>query len=286
MIEADGTFYMTKNKRHAKKPMPCFSITQLKDSSHVLEKLCEYFIHGDKNLYYVKRDNTCRLQICGVKRSIEIIKHFTKYPLKGCKHNSFLHYKYIAENVLISNYEYDYYLLLKNKFSLIVSKSSSEVDPWYLTGLVDGDGGFHINFRENLSINFRFTVCALKTSKNILDTTQNYFSCGYIEIMSSVLLRYNIENIHDLKTYVIPHFDNYPLQTKKFEHYQVWKQVLLKYLDYRIKYPQGAHTKDIRLQKKSMLKKCVLLGYNINQKGKRRSKTLVEYLKLINEMKV
>lgn len=104
--------------------------------------------------------------------------------------------------------------------------------PWWVTGFVDGDGGFHITPRNartgpgrNTSLEFKVTQ--KETSINVLYMIQDYFGCGTVVIDNrrDNTYKFHVTNLTDILEKVIPHFESYPLVTSKMLNYLDFKLV-------------------------------------------------------------
>ncbi len=131
----------------------------------------------------------------------------------------------------------------------------SKVDGWWITGLVDGEGCFYagLNFDTKRSSSGRSVSCVeLQAELTVglraddrepLLRMQEYFGCGKIhnrvssKNAPSVIKqglkdpkpsrRFIIRPRELLVSVVIPHFEKYPLQTKKARDFQIWKEIVL-----------------------------------------------------------
>jgi len=120
---------------------------------------------------------------------------------------------------LCKNNEIDIYINLEEK-ELInnLSDDTENLNPYWVTGLIDGDGTFMLNVSKsssNLGVSLRpiFSLAVHKSEKFILDRIKKFFSnVGHIR-KSRLYYYYNIDSIKDIKNIIIPHFDKYPLLT-------------------------------------------------------------------------
>ena len=90
------------------------------------------------------------------------------------------------------------------------------------------------------------------------------------------------------KEKIIPHFDKYPLQSKKAHDYKVFKEIINN-LDTEMRKPKKT-LQEMGFAQKIFIRNCVEKAYEMNCHGKRRSfglrPTKKEYIEQINEMKV
>jgi hypothetical protein len=96
-----------------------------------------------------------------------------------------------------------------------------QLDPNFVTGLIDAEGCFTVRVRRNLKTRLGWSVETLfvigfdKKDLNLLILLKDYFK-GVGNISTSKdSVRYTVGSINDLVNVIIPHFKNYPLITKK-----------------------------------------------------------------------
>jgi hypothetical protein len=114
--------------------------------------------------------------------------------------------------------------------------TKSKLDPWYVTGLADGEGNFSINItiRKDRStpgvkkISFAFKVTQSAPNAGILYDLLRYFGVGSVVIdnRSDNTLKYHVQNQSDLLNVIIPHFLAYPLVTCKRLNFEDFKSAL------------------------------------------------------------
>ena len=112
------------------------------------------------------------------------------------------------------------------------------LDPWWITGFVDGEGCFSISIFKNVTTTAgvqifpEFVVTQGAKSLEALEKLQNFFGCGKIyenrrkDNHRENLYRYCVRNRVDLGDKVIPFFQEYPLQTSKHQDFLVFCQVM------------------------------------------------------------
>nr|AKB93522.1 LAGLIDADG endonuclease [Fusarium graminearum] len=96
-----------------------------------------------------------------------------------------------------------------------------QLDPYFVTGLIDAEGCFTVRVRRNpkaklgWSVETLFVIGFDKKDLNLLILLKDYFK-GVGNISSSNdSVRYTVGSMKDLVNVIIPHFSNYPLITKK-----------------------------------------------------------------------
>lgn len=107
------------------------------------------------------------------------------------------------------------------------------LDPWFITGLADGDGSLYITIRKDpsyvlgFSVSPEFKIVAGVNTPNLLllEAVQMFFGgIGSITSHNSTY-SYTVRNKKDLRI-IHNHFINYPLQTTKDVHFKLWAQIL------------------------------------------------------------
>jgi len=104
------------------------------------------------------------------------------------------------------------------------------LNPYYITGFVDGDGCFLINIKSSLKrklgylIELNFKIKLHWKDKELLEDIKKYFdNKGIIIIRNTGHVEYIVNSIKNFKI-IINHFEKYPLITQKWSDYQLFKQ--------------------------------------------------------------
>jgi hypothetical protein len=103
---------------------------------------------------------------------------------------------------------------------------NSKLNPYYVSGLVDGEGCFCICFskRKNNRIEVRllFEIELREDDLEILERVKSTLECGNIYYLDYARYKkwrphykYKVSNIKDITEKIIPFFQKYPLQAKK-----------------------------------------------------------------------
>ena len=99
---------------------------------------------------------------------------------------------------------------------------TSDLDPNFVTGFSDAEGSFMISILKNIerrlgwSVNARFEITLHLRDEDILNRIHVYFKgAGNIIKSSEDKISYRVNNLKQITTIVIPHFQKYPLITKK-----------------------------------------------------------------------
>ena len=157
---------------------------------------------------------------------------------------------------------------------------SKNINPWYITGFVEGEGTFHIAIYNDPKTKFgikiipEFHINQSYLRKETLEEIKNYFNCGYIKNnhkknLKDDTLVYVVRNRNDLRIRIIPFFEKYPLISNKAESFQLFKRIV--------------NLMDIkRHSTKDGIRKIIELAFLMNGKGKYRktkSKEILNSLK-------
>jgi len=96
------------------------------------------------------------------------------------------------------------------------------LDPWYVSGLVEGEGCFHVSFsfRKKLKVGIEtrpsFSISLNRRDLMLLQGVHQYFDCGAIRYSKSDrTYKYESRSVADLITKIIPHFEKYALHGSK-----------------------------------------------------------------------
>lgn len=125
---------------------------------------------------------------------------------------------------------------MKNNTNNTNNTNKINMNPWFITGISDGDGGFNIRILKDTSLAvgwtvrtyFEITAGLNEANFLMLNNINNFFGLiGRVEERrdnnSYVFRVTGLKNCLILKN----HFDEYPLMTYKLVYYQLWCTILL-----------------------------------------------------------
>ena len=104
---------------------------------------------------------------------------------------------------------------------------NSKLNPYYLVGLVDGEGCFCVSFNKHknnrlLEVRLLFEIELREDDKDILERVKETLECGNIYHLKyekykkwKPHYKYKVSNLKDISQKIIPFFKKYPLQAKK-----------------------------------------------------------------------
>ncbi len=114
---------------------------------------------------------------------------------------------------------------------------NSKLNPYYLVGLVDGEGCFSVTFNKHkgnrlLEVRLIFEIELREDDKEILERVRETLQCGNIYHLEyekyskwKPHYKYKVSNIKDITEQVIPFFQKFPLQAKKKYSFDLFYQV-------------------------------------------------------------
>lgn len=156
----------------------------------------------------------------------------------------------------------------------------------WLSGFVDGEGCFGIycyKSGKNASfdagfLSIEFSVQLREDDKKVLDGMQEYFKCGTVVKGSRAKARkdgraardqysYKCRCVADINKYIIPHFDKYPLRSKKLQDYILWKKAVA--LTLKSVLLRGDKNKPIALYPECVAIRKSIWGYAQEMRAKR-----------------
>lgn len=119
------------------------------------------------------------------------------------------------------------------------------LNPWYVTGLVDGEGSFTFS-RSGNHMGLYFAIRLNDQDKELLSSIQRFFGgIGHLYSVKAFTSNsgktkaacyYRVTRIDDLLK-IVKHFDDYPLEGLKGQSFHVWRDmVLIKRDNYRKKH--------------------------------------------------
>lgn len=113
----------------------------------------------------------------------------------------------------------------------------ARIDPWYITGFVEGEGTFHVacyadaKMRTGIKVIPEFHISQSYLRLETLEAIRTFFGCGYLKPNHQrnpndttwVLV---IRNRDDLLKSIIPFFELYPLLSRKRESFQRFAKIV------------------------------------------------------------
>jgi len=114
------------------------------------------------------------------------------------------------------------------------SSDNDKLNPWFVTGLIDAEGCFNISICKSLKksklgwyIQARFILELHIKDLALLRDLQSF--CGGIGTITTTgtVARFTIVSLKDIINFVLPHFDNFPLQSVKKLDFDLWRACVI-----------------------------------------------------------
>jgi hypothetical protein len=114
---------------------------------------------------------------------------------------------------------------------------NSKLNPYYLVGLVDGEGCFSVTFNNHktnrlLEVRLIFEIELREDDKEILERVKETLDCGNIYYLNYEKYKkwrphykYKVSSLKDIRAKIIPFFQQYPLQAKKKHSFSLFSKV-------------------------------------------------------------
>lgn len=147
---------------------------------------------------------------------------------------------------------------------------NSKLNPYYIAGLVDGEGCFCITFNKHkgkrlLEVRLLFEIELREDDKEILERIKKTLECGNIYYLSYERFprwkphyKYKVSNLKDITSKIIPFFKKYPLQAKKRYDFRAFCKVADLMLQKRHLIKEGID--EIRQAKKDLIRDSLDAG--------------------------
>ena len=287
-VDSDGCFCIIREKRGSPKGFLyrlTFYITQQSPKgmgkSNLLQGCAAYFQGG--NWVHDKRTNCYSLRIQSLKLLlVRVLPHFSAYPLLSEKAQDLQLFRegclLLQEGVsgLQRDARLEAIALSMNSRGNRYSKgncpgvgggSIPQLHPQYVSGFIQGDGGFHFSFRRNPHRARPTFACGQHVySRPLLEALQQFFSAGHIYQVKERHWRWSVDSVEEIREQICPHFKKYPLFDERAKMLHL--------------FCAGVDSLGAKgLSPRERLIQLVDLLYDSNMGGKRRHLKKVDYLR-------
>jgi len=147
------------------------------------------------------------------------------------------------------------------------------LDPYYITGFVEGEGSFYVGIlprsleKVKWEVRPSFSLSQNKENKKTVFKLKEFFGCGWIRpSRKDNTLKYEVRSLRELDEKIIPHFEKYPLVGEKEKDFEILKKVVRLMI-------KGKHLE------KEGLKEIIELALRMTRNPKR-----IKFLKKINTL--
>ena len=110
----------------------------------------------------------------------------------------------------------------------VSSHSLSKLNPKFITGFTDAEGSFMLKLTDGINGKMQpdFTIGLHIKDVALLREIKDYFGVGTLRLTNNACY-WSVRNIKELVAVIIPHFDSYPLQTRKMADFLMFKKGVL-----------------------------------------------------------
>ncbi len=142
------------------------------------------------------------------------------------------------------------------------------IQPYWVSGFVDGEGTFYVGINKNITMKIgyqvlpEFRVVQHEKDVVVLHALKKFFNCGVVRVNHGDRMEYRVRSVKHLSQIIIPFFDKHPLITqKKFDYITFRKIVSLM--------KENKHLNEKGLQR------ILTLSRTMNRKNKFRTSTTI-----------
>jgi hypothetical protein len=106
------------------------------------------------------------------------------------------------------------------------------LNPYWVSGFVDGEGTFYVGINKNstMTVGYQvlpeFRIVQHKRDIKLLYALKKYFRCGVVRVNHDDRYELRIRSIEHIINTVIPHFNQYELNTQKKFDYIKFKKII------------------------------------------------------------
>ena len=108
-----------------------------------------------------------------------------------------------------------------------------KLNPYYVTGLVEGEGSFYVGIlprklgKVDFEVRPSFSLSQHKRNRSLLFKLKEYFGCGSIRFSKKdQTYKFEVRSLKDLKEKILPHFEKFPLEGEKAKDFKVLKEIV------------------------------------------------------------
>ena len=159
------------------------------------------------------------------------------------------------------------------------SERMPRLNPWFVTGLVEGEGCFSVSFsfRKKLKVGIEtrpsFSLSLNQRDLELLKQVHAYFGCGAIRYSRSErTYKFESRSIPDLTRRIVPHFERYPLVGAKRQDCAIFADICRK-----------AHANEHL--RRDVLRAIIEMAYQMTPSGVRRH-SKEDLLRELDKLKV
>lgn len=228
----------------------------VKDSS-ILYKIQSFFKVGN---VYIRKDK--KLAVYRVTKRADlinvIIPFFHKYPLLTAKYKDYIIWadvvKFMENGLHKTNNGFEFILshyacinrgatakkVLASFPNIVPTGKNIEqslptkLNPYWVSGFVAGDGGFHVHIRNDIrykmefKVDYSFSITQHNKDLKLMNLFIEFFNCGsVVDRVAEDRCDYIVQDKNSMLTKIIPHFTEYELQNIKQLDFLEFKEIML-----------------------------------------------------------
>lgn len=177
---------------------------QRADGSSIFSKYCKVCSTGQGNLVFIHPL---------IKRDVNTVYAST--------------YKYISSRQIFNVSQKSFYSSKMTPFNT----NTNSLNPNYITGFTDGEGCFTAGissdskYKTSYRVKATFQIGLHVNDSALLKQIKLFFGVGNITKLGKESVQYRVSGLDDLNV-IINHFNLYPLLTKKYYDYLLFKEVI------------------------------------------------------------
>ncbi len=160
-----------------------------------------------------------------------------------------------------------------------VKEIIEKLHPWFVSGLVEGEGCFSVSFsfRKKLNVGIEtrpsFSISLNERDLSLLKSVHMFFGCGAVRFSrSDRTYKYESRSVAEIVKYVIPHFERYPLKGAKKRDFDCFVTIC-----------KGVRANHHLSREK--LRDMIDIAYQMNPSGKRKHDKK-DLLRILGESKI
>lgn len=246
--DAEGCFTIIISKRPSGdwRVKASFEINLHTKDIKVLYGIQQFF--GVGSVTSREERSTCVYRVTSIVDLMNvIIPHFNKFPLLTNKNADFMLWSKVVKMMSQGLHNtkagfatiLTYYAAINKGLSPVVAKAFPDVipiakifsslplnlNPFWVSGFVAGDGGFSIGIRKTGQVYFRFHIAQHSRDALLMESFSKFFNCGKVNVRATqARCDFYVQSFDQIYKNVIPHFDSYPLNNIKELDFEDFKK--------------------------------------------------------------
>ena len=107
-----------------------------------------------------------------------------------------------------------------------------KINPYWVSGFVDGEGTFYVGINRNdtMKVKFQvlpeFRIVQHERDIKLLYALKKYFGVGVVRVNHDTRYELRVRSLEHINKYVIPHFNKYELLTQKKFDFIKFKEII------------------------------------------------------------